>query len=185
MESPCVRDNGEPKGNISLSEREDERGRQAYGEGDNRGRLASTDAAWQQEGPGRESQPWPGFTALTPSHPGFASPEPRSSDVPRAQPWPGSGPGLAQLPTMEHGPLGEATGHLSTRPFINRLDNEAGSQPNTPEGLSRTASIRQNNFRQIKLGSDWLSLIRHIRHLCSPLPLAVAPHSERDDPPNN
>lgn len=43
----------------------------------------------------------------------------------------------------EHGPRDEETGHLSTRPFINRPDNEALSQPNTlGASLARVPSAK-------------------------------------------
>ena len=48
----------------------------------------------------------------------------------------------------EHGPSEEEMGHLSTRPLINRPDNEARAAEHS-WGVARMSSVPQNNFQQV------------------------------------
>ncbi|KAK9543148.1 hypothetical protein VZT92_000948 [Zoarces viviparus] len=61
-------------------------------------------AAWQLERPGRDSQPWPGFTALTPSHPSSACEPPTTTTTTTTRPCPAPEPTRQMCPGHSSGP---------------------------------------------------------------------------------
>lgn len=63
----------------------------------------------------------------------------------------------------EHGPRKEEMGHLSTCPFINRPDNEANSQPNTPGATLTWVPTGKTTF------SKFVSQCGNYCHLHPPL----------------
>lgn len=124
------------------------------------GRLART-LAWQLDGPGRESERWPGsllWPPLTPAQPvsrpppsppqpwsatSLPSPGACSSDVPRRS----TGPALAQLPTMLKG-----QGPPATQSICQAADQSLGSEKReiqTPDTLALSSPLKaqQRNAR--------------------------------------